>query len=271
MSNRAALFPSVQKPQIGIAARIGALGEKDERKSRTQAILAVFLRLFAACSGEVAGVTNAEILQRSTQSPKRAMLFLCEQLPNLRHETLIAKRAERFSMTSQIGALTAVICLDLLAAPETERTEANEALILRGMPWFVLSIDSSYASHLTASTGKPDFIVAAGAGTENIMAALSLEDAARSLGFSTVLDDKTPLRASTSKRAIYGEDITQPGVAAFLFLPSSEEAHFDHAQAAADLLIKATDILERRLDIARASVAQGRGEETRLLKALESN
>lgn len=270
MSNRPALFPSVQKPKIGIAARIGALGEKGERKSRTQAILAVFLRLFAACN-ESAGLTNTEIHRLSTQLPKQAMLSLCEQLPSLRHETLIAERAERFSMTSQIGALTAVICLDLLDNPEAERTEANEALILRGMPWFVLSIDSSYASRLTASTGKPDFIVAAGAGTENIMAALSLEDAARSLGFSTVLDDKTPLRASTSKRAIYGEDITQPGVAALLFLPSSEKGHFAHAQAAADLLIKATDILERRLDIARASVAQGRGEESRLLKALESN
>ena len=259
---------TAQHAHLGIAARVSANGTLARRELDA---LVVFLRLLFSASSDEAALVSRFLASRSALESRPAaatMASVLEVLPSLSCAWLIPDRVRRFSADIPAGPVTVRLQLDLVKALEDERNEAPEAIILRDMPWFVLS--SAVEAHAERpAPEEPLFKISAGRGTENIMCALSLEDAARALGFKASLDDKTPLRDSRSRRTAYGEDITQPGAAAFLTVTGGTDS--SRTAACAQLLIKAADILERRLDIARASAAEGIRIENELLQAIEQN
>lgn len=186
------------------------------------------------------------------------------ELDGFQWKTFPESRALRLSAAARIGALPVVIAIDLFADAEALRNAAPESLILRETPWFVIA-SSPLPDRDTDEKPEPlSLSVFAGNGTENIMCALSLEDAGKVLRLKTTLDQTTPLRSRGTRRSIYGEAISQPGACTFLSAEGASSA--ERADALARVLLKGADILERRLDIARASLVEGRRIETRLLK-----
>lgn len=187
--------------------------------------------------------------------------------PNVETTSLFDGRVERFTTVLPLGGLPALLLLDLFHDAECLLTDAPDELILRGMPWFVPAANLSGRENASATEGEgPAIWIFAGDGTENIMCALSLEDAARFGKLPVKLDTTTPLRTRENRASLYGSALTQPGACAFLTVSGGTPA--SRVDALLRTLEKGADILERRLDAARAGVAEGRALEKRLLATI---
>ena len=248
------------EPVFGIAARLPATGRFTEcGADALWALLRLMTPEHACAAPETEGSSNDQ------QGFAREALA---RSPAVSRESLSGGRAESFSLRTRLGCLPALITLEFWRDAESLAKEAPEELVLRGMPRFVVGADFSEAVQKAepSSDGLPTILIRAGEGTENIMCALSLEDAARFWKIPATLDCKTPLRTEGSRAGVYGRALTQPGSCAFLTVSGGTPASC--VDALLRTMEKGADILERRLDAARAGVAEGRALEKRLLATI---
>ena len=247
------------EPVFGIAARLPATGRPSECQADA---LRALLRLMTPEHACVAPETEL-----SSNDPQEFAREALARSPDVSRELLCGGRAERFALRTRLGGLPALFTLDFFADAEVQN-EVPEELVLRGLPRFVVGADFSEAVQKAepSSDGLPTLLIRAGEGTENIMCALSLEDAARFWKIPATLDCKTPLRAEGSRAGVYGRALTQPGSCAFLTVSGGTPS--SRVDALLRTMEKGADILERRLDAARAGVAEGRALEKRLLATI---
>lgn len=247
------------EPVFGIAARLPATGRPSECQADA---LWALLRLMTPEHACVAPETEL-----SSNDPQEFAREALARSLAVSRELLCGGRAERFALRTRLGGLPALITLDFFADEELQN-EVPEELVLRGMPRFVVGTEFLEAVRKTepSSDGLPTLLIRAGEGTENIMCALSLEDAARFRKLPVTLDAETPLRTEGSRSGVYGRALTQPGSCAFLSASGGTSSL--RIEALLHTLEKGADILERRLDAARAGVAEGRSLEKRLLATI---
>ncbi len=239
-------------PVFGIAVRLSA--DTPLREGEAEALSAL-LRLMAP-EGSDCTFTN------DLGAAREALV----RHPNVETTSLLDGRVERFTTVLPLGGLPALLLLDLFHDAECLLTDAPDELILRGMPWFVPAANLFGKENASVTEGEgPGIQIFAGDGTENIMCVLSLEDAAR-FGKIPVQLDATPLRNGESRAGLYGSALTQPGACAFLTVSGGTPASC--VDALLRTMEKGADILERRLDAARAGVAEGRALEKRLLATI---
>ena len=226
------------EPVVGIAARLTADTPLTDGEADA---LSALLRLMAPeCADEKFGEDLGAVREALVRHP------------NVRAESLLDGRIERFTAVLTLGGLPALLLPD--------------GLVLRGMPWFVLGTDLPAKENASVKKGEePEIRIFTGEGTENIMCALSLEDAARFWKFAVTLDSM-PLRRPGSLAGVYGRALTQPGACSFLCASGGTSSR--RVEALLRTLEKGADILERRLDAARAGVAEGRAIERRLLATI---
>ena len=246
------------EPVFGIAARLPATGRLTEcGADALWALLRLMTPEHACAAPETEGSSNDQ------QGFAREALA---RSPAVSRESLSGGRAERFSLRTRLGGLPALITLEFWRDAESLAKEAPEELVLRGMPWFVLGTDLPAKENASVKEGEePEIRIFTGEGTENIMCALSLEDAARFWKFAVTLDSM-PLRRPGSLAGVYGRALTQPGACSFLCASGGTSSR--RVEALLRTLEKGADILERRLDAARAGVAEGRAIERRLLATI---
>lgn len=240
------------EPVVGIAARLTADTPLTDGAADA---LSALLRLMAPeCADEKFGEDLGAVREALVRHP------------NVRAESLLDGRIERFTAVLTLGGLPALLLLDIFHDAKQLVREAPDGLVLRGMPWFVLGTDLPATENASVKEGEePEIRIFTGEGTENIMCALSLEDAARFWKFAVTLDS-TPLRRPGSLAGVYGRALTQPGACSFLC--ASGGTFSRRVEALLRTLEKGADILERRLDAARAGVAEGRAIERRLLATI---
>ena len=247
------------EPVFGIAARLPATGRLSECQADA---LRALLRLMTPEHACVAPETEL-----SSNDPQGFAREALARSPDVSRELLCGGRAERFALRTRLGGLPALFTLDFFADAEVQN-EVPEELVLRGLPRFVAGTDfpETVREVESSSDERPTLLIRAGEGTENIMCALSLEDAARFFKLPVTLDTTTPLRAEGSRAGVYGPALTQPGCCAFLSASGGSSSL--RIEALLRAFEKGADILERRLDAARAGVAEGRGLEQRLLATI---
>lgn len=247
------------EPVFGIAARLPATGRLSECQADA---LWALLRLMTPEHACVAPETEL-----SSNDPQGFAREALARSQDVSRELLCGGRAERFALRMRLGGLPALLTLDFFADGELQN-EVPEELVLRGLPRFV--VGTEFPETVRDAESSPDelptLFILAGEGTENIMCALSLEDAARFLKLSVTLDTRTPLRKEGCRAGVYGPALTQPGCCAFLSASGGSPSL--RIEALLRTLEKGADILERRLDAARAGVAEGRGLEQRLLATI---
>lgn len=242
-------------PVFGIAARLPSETRLNTVEKDALAVLLLLMR--SKCVEN----PSAAPLGCEADSPTSVARERLAGNPNVSREVFSAYGVERFSLRTRLGGLPAELLIDFLTDAETLADHAPDELILRGMPWFVLG--TVVSDPADEPSEGPTLHIHAGCSTENIMCALSLEDAACFLRVPVRLDTETPLRSGGSRRSVYGKAMTQPGACAFLRASGGTSAA--RIEALLHTLEKGADILERRLDAARADVAQGRILEKRLL------
>ena len=233
------------EPVFGIAARLPATGRPSECQADA---LWALLRLMTPEHACVAPETEL-----SSNDPQEFAREALARSLAVSRELLCGGRAERFALRTRLGGLPALLTLDFFADAEVQN-EVPEELVLRGLPWFVVGADFSEAVQKAepSSDGLPTILIRAGEGTVWKIPA--------------TLDCKTPLRAEGSRAGVYGRALTQPGSCAFLTVSGGTPS--SRVDALLRTMEKGADILERRLDAARAGVAEGRALEKRLLATI---
>lgn len=157
-------------------------------------------------------------------------------------------RVMHFETTLRLGGIPV-----RLTADRRSKTAA-QAAPLRGLPLFA-------AASPAEKSGGPDvrLLEETNWAWDSVMAGLSIEDAARSAGIALTSRTDRPLR---NARLPYADRNTVPGTASHLSAVSgSPEAA---GSALFTVLVKACEILERRLDMARAGVEEGKAKEAAL-------
>ena len=157
-------------------------------------------------------------------------------------------RVMHFETTLRLGGIPVRI-----RAERRSKTAAQSAP-LRGLPLFA-------AASPAEKSGGPDvrLLEETNWAWDSVMAGLSIEDAARSAGIALTSRTDRPLR---NARLPYAGRNTVPGTASHLSAVSgSPEAA---GRALCTVLVKACEILERRLDMARAGVEEGKAKEAAL-------
>lgn len=250
-----AVFDNTDGTPQFLITTIAALCPDSPSRSQGELAALIWARLVAdACcrtQGELAQrVQNFLFHHQADQALSLEYFDELARLAALRAEAFPDARTIRFHAPIRFGRTRAEAVLLLAEDVQALRADPPGALIAAGTP--VLALGS--AGSLAQSAGEPLSLVIEATDEDNVMCALSLEDAAKYLKRPVRWRNDLPERAALR----FSDALLARGAGAVLTAagPAAEAV-----PAALDILAAAASILPRRLDAARMSAAQGLAKE----------